>query len=371
MRRVVLNSIVLVALMLYAVAMAARGQTPGRPLTKDDVIALVKGDVPPQRVAQLAREHGIDFALTPQTEKDLRAAGATDELLAALRGLSPQPPAAPPVLEIQSSPGHAEVYVDDVHQGQTSEEGHLKVPNLIPGSHRLRLSHDGYLDNERQVDLAAGQTANVTINLEKLTPPSVTLIPETTTIEKGQSITLAWMSENATELDLEPGVGKVEPKGSRVLTPPESTSYTLTANGPGGTVSATSRVTVKLSTPPPSPVVVPATPGLSAAPASFDVRHWHGPASFSDGKLTITSASVAYAATTENGDIFSIPLSNIRDVKLTGGLFRSVGQAVAGTMDFKIYLKQGHPMLFTAPKQSDVVNALQLAVRRYSEGSTP
>ena len=360
MGRLVQNSIVLVALMVCAGAPIARGQEPRRPLTKDNVIRLLKGDVPPERVVQLAREHGIDFALTPEAEKDLRDAGATDELLAELRELSPKPPAAPPVLEIQSSPGHAEVYVDDARQGQTSEEGHLKVPNLIPGSHRLRLTHDGYHDDERQVDLAAEQTANVTVNLEKLTPPSVTLIPETTTIEKGQSITLAWMSENATELDLEPGVGKVEPKGSRALTPPDSTSYTLTAKGPGGTVSATSRVTVRLPLPPHQP---PPSP-------EFQVTHWHGPTANCVGTLTITSTSVEYAATTKNGHRFSIPLSNIRDVKLTGGIFRSAGQAMAGTMDFKIYLKQGGPMLFTAVKHSDVVNALQLAVARYSEGST-
>lgn len=357
MGRLVQNSIILMVLMVCAGAAIARGQEPRRPLTKDVVIRLLKGDVPPKRVAELARDDGIDFALTPETEKDLRDAGATDELLAELRELSPKPPAASPVLEIQSSPGHAEVYVDDARQGQTSEEGHLKVLNLIPGSHRLRLTHEGYQDNERQVDLAAGKTANVTVNLEKPTPPSVTLIPPTTTIEKGQSITLAWISENATELDLEPGVGKVEPKGSRALTPPDSTSYTLTAKGPGGTVSATSLVTVSL---PPPPLQPP--PSLV-----FEVRHWHGPISYCDGTLTITSASAEYAATARNGHSFSIPLDNIRDVKLSYGIFRSAGQAAAGTMDFKVYLKRGSPILFTADKNSDVFNALQQAVGRYSD----
>jgi peptidoglycan-associated lipoprotein len=54
-------------------------------------------------------------------------------------------------------------------------------------------------------------------------------------------------------LDLEPGVGKVQASGSSSVTPQDSTTYTLSATGPGGTQSATARVTVTIPPPPPPP----------------------------------------------------------------------------------------------------------------------
>jgi peptidoglycan-associated lipoprotein len=83
--------------------------------------------------------------------------------------------------------------------------------------------------------------------------PVVTLTAEPSTIEKGQSATLSWTSENATDLDLEPGVGKVQAQGSTTVSPTDSTTYTITATGPGGTATATARVTVTVPPPPPPP----------------------------------------------------------------------------------------------------------------------
>jgi peptidoglycan-associated lipoprotein len=79
------------------------------------------------------------------------------------------------------------------------------------------------------------------------------LTAEPSTIDKGQSVTLSWSSQNATTLDLQPGVGTVQAAGSSSVTPQDSTTYTLTATGPGGTQSATARVTVTIPPPPPPP----------------------------------------------------------------------------------------------------------------------
>jgi peptidoglycan-associated lipoprotein len=81
--------------------------------------------------------------------------------------------------------------------------------------------------------------------------PTVTLTAEPSTVEKGQAVTLSWSSQNATNLDLQPGIGKVQAQGSRSVTPQDSTTYTLTATGPGGTQTATARVTVTAPPPPP------------------------------------------------------------------------------------------------------------------------
>ncbi len=74
--------------------------------------------------------------------------------------------------------------------------------------------------------------------------PTVTLTASPTTVKAGASLTLTWSSTNATDLSIDPGVGKVAVEGSTPVTPTESTTYMITANGPGGTATATARVTV-------------------------------------------------------------------------------------------------------------------------------
>jgi hypothetical protein len=61
-------------------------------------------------------------------------------------------------------------------------------------------------------------------------------------ITKGQSAVLSWQVSNATTLDLD---GKrVEPSGSRDVSPPTETTYRLTALGVGGPVQAQVKVVV-------------------------------------------------------------------------------------------------------------------------------
>ena len=66
-----------------------------KPLSEAELVDLLKNYVPPGRVAELAREKGIDFSLTPRLEQELRQAGADDALINSLRDLAPQPVPAP------------------------------------------------------------------------------------------------------------------------------------------------------------------------------------------------------------------------------------------------------------------------------------
>ncbi len=81
--------------------------------------------------------------------------------------------------------------------------------------------------------------------------PTASLTANPSSIERGQSTTLTWQTQNATDVSIA-GVGTVEASGSRQVTPADSTTYRLTAKGPGGTQEATARVTVTV---PPPPVV--------------------------------------------------------------------------------------------------------------------
>src|SRR2546427_11424026 len=67
---------------------------------------------------------------------------------------------------------------------------------------------------------------------------------EPSAIERGQSSTLKWSVTNATQITVDNGVGTVQANGNRAVFPNETTSYKLTATGPGGTLSKTATVTV-------------------------------------------------------------------------------------------------------------------------------
>jgi hypothetical protein len=67
--------------------------------------------------------------------------------------------------------------------------------------------------------------------------PTASLSVNPGTISKGESTTLTWQTSNATDVSID-GVA-VQPNGSESVTPADSTTYTLTAKGAGGTQKAT------------------------------------------------------------------------------------------------------------------------------------
>jgi peptidoglycan-associated lipoprotein len=86
---------------------------------------------------------------------------------------------------------------------------------------------------------------------------------EPRSIERGQSATLRWSVSNATDITIDQGIGAVQSNGSRQVFPSATTTYTLVANGPGG--SDTRSVTVDVSVPPPPPPPPAPKPTRSAA----------------------------------------------------------------------------------------------------------
>src|ERR1700678_960037 len=86
---------------------------------------------------------------------------------------------------------------------------------------------------------------------------------EPSTVEPGQSSTLRWSISGATDMSIDRGVGAVQSSGQRQVFPRASTSYTLTARGPGGMDSRSVNVAVNNAAPPPPPPTN--TPRLSSA----------------------------------------------------------------------------------------------------------
>jgi hypothetical protein len=249
----------------------------GKPLSSKDVSDLLDGSVPSSEIARVVTENGISFHMDDDLENQFRRAGATGELIDALKKADKleAPPAAPPtgILKIRSQPGEAQVYIDDEPRGATSPAGDLRLPGFAPGSYQVRVSLGGYKTWENTITVTASESVTAFVTLEKQNiEPTVTLDADRNSIQTGQSVYLRWNSTNATNVDIEPGVGKVALAGATSVTPRESTTYTLTAIGIGGIKTATAYVAVTAPPPPLAPVVQPAVgnmPGFPVPGANF------------------------------------------------------------------------------------------------------
>lgn len=75
--------------------------------------------------------------------------------------------------------------------------------------------------------------------------PSLEIRVEPSVIRKGGSALLSWETGGAREVRIDQGIGVVDPSGRIKLFPEETTSYRLSATGPGGTVERL--VTIEVS----------------------------------------------------------------------------------------------------------------------------
>ena len=94
-------------------------------------------------------------------------------------------------------------------------------------------------------------TATTTIVVEELPAAlftACTISPMT--ILAGESATITWAAANADTVTISGGIGAVGSSGTRVVTPTESTTYTLTANNARGPVTCTVSVQVTQGTAP-------------------------------------------------------------------------------------------------------------------------
>jgi len=90
---------------------------------------------------------------------------------------------------------------------------------------------------------------------------------EPTTVSSGQPSSLRWSVNDANNVQIDNGIGQVSPNGRRAVYPTATTTYHMTATGPGGT--AESDATVTVSAPPPPP---PAPPAAKSTPAEILAR---------------------------------------------------------------------------------------------------
>jgi OmpA family len=138
-------------------------------------------------------------------------------------------------------------------------------------------------------------TASATV---VVAPVHATLTNSTANINCGQSTNLEWTTTDAVDVNYDQSIGKVANSGSQAVSPHATTTYTLTATGPGGVVTGTETVNVNTT--------VVAT--LNAAPAELHYRKI--------GDKIITDDSGTLTWTTQNAD--SAEITPIGKVDLNG-----------------------------------------------------
>jgi len=69
--------------------------------------------------------------------------------------------------------------------------------------------------------------------------------------------------KDATQVEINQGIGDINASGQRRVSPHDSTTYTLVAKGPGGSVTADTTVNVSTPTPPPPPPAASPAPSLA------------------------------------------------------------------------------------------------------------
>jgi hypothetical protein len=92
--------------------------------------------------------------------------------------------------------------------------------------------------------MANGKKPIAAAQLAPPASPSVALRASPASAQAGQQVTLTWSSTNATSITLEPSVGHMEAQGSTTVRPSQSTTYTVTATGPGGSAHSSAQVVI-------------------------------------------------------------------------------------------------------------------------------
>jgi hypothetical protein len=191
---------------------------------------------------------------------------------------------------------------------------------LPPGTHHLTITRGGKelwsgdvkVEAGKKVSINVGKNAQVTTDWSKrqadlqkksplprfhagiasatvvVAPVRAVITNATANINCSQNTDIAWQTTDAVDVTIDNSVGNVDLNGSKSVSPRATTTYTLTASGPGGIVTGTETVNVNTK--------VDAT--LTANPTELHYRKI--------GDKVITDDNGTLTWTTSNADSVSI-----------------------------------------------------------------
>ena len=77
----------------------------------------------------------------------------------------------PGTLEIRSSPGRAEVWLDERFRGKTPHSGYLEVTDLSPGTYDLEVRSSGFIPYIRTITIGRGEVESLNVYLTRVIEP--------------------------------------------------------------------------------------------------------------------------------------------------------------------------------------------------------
>jgi hypothetical protein len=221
------------------------------------------------------------------------------------------------VLSDGKTPGYFVGHVDEFNNDFWIWKQELLLP---PGTHHLTITRGGKdlwsgdvkVEAGKKVSINVGKNTQVTTDWSKrqadlqkrsplprfhagiasatvvIAPVRAVITNATANINCSQNTDLAWQTTDAVDVTVDNGVGNVDLNGSKSVSPRATTTYTLTASGPGGIVTGTETVNVNTK--------VDAT--LTANPTDLHYRKI--------GDKVITDDNGTLTWTTSNADSVSI-----------------------------------------------------------------
>jgi uncharacterized repeat protein (TIGR01451 family) len=127
----------------------------------------------------------------------------------------------------------------------------LSGPVSFKGTHKYANTFTGLWYSDPYSKVGSGHAMEsvsiASVVLEEIvTPPTCTMSAVPSTITAGNTSNLRWTSTNATSAVINQGIGNVAVNGNRNVSPFQTTTYTGTFTGPGGTVNCQTTVTVTI-----------------------------------------------------------------------------------------------------------------------------
>jgi hypothetical protein len=154
----------------------------GAPLTFEQVLKFAGQDaIPLHRRKEAILNRGVDFSLSPEQADKLKAAGASEEILKAIRSKAkplvaiapPPPPKKDPLgtVLLTCAPAECDISLDGTAVG-TTQDGRLELKKK-PGRLIIDFNAKGYI----------GHQATLTVDADRTVPVSVVLEPSRATLE--------------------------------------------------------------------------------------------------------------------------------------------------------------------------------------------
>jgi len=217
------------------------------------------------------------------------------------------------VLSEGKTPGYFVGHVDEFNNDFWIWKQELLLP---PGTHHLTITREGKELWSGDVNVEAGKKVSINVSKNKqvttdwsnrqaelqkkaplprfhagiasatvvIAPTKAAVTNSTANIKCSENTNLQWQTTDAVDVTIDNGVGNVDASGSKGVSPRATTTYTLTAVGPGG--KATSTETVNVDT--------KAVADINANPPEVKYRKI--------GEKVITQDSSTVTWTTSNAD---------------------------------------------------------------------